>query len=93
MHPCPGESFGPRAGVGGGQGEDEVGPAGKRGLHPDALRQQRHRAPLGEPAAHGHGHVPVAHGVRFSQLPCVAIVEGVVFGDDTKHRKPLRHLR
>ena len=82
-HPRAGKGFGPGPGAGGGQGEDEVGPAGERCADADGLRQQGQRAPLGQPAAHGHGDPfgPQRSGLR--QLPGVAVVEGIVFGNDT----------
>ena len=82
-HPRAGERFGPGTGAGRGQGEDEVGPAGQRGPHPDGLRQQRQRAPLGQPAAHGHGHPPGPQRFCLRQLPRMAVVERIVFSDDT----------
>ena len=82
-HPRAGKRFGPGTGAGRGQGEDEVGPAGQRGPHPDGLRQQRQRAPLGQPAAHGHGHPPGPQRFCLRQLPRMAVVERIVFSDDT----------
>ena len=60
------------------------------GLHPDGLGQEGDSAPLGQAAAHGHGYLPRAQRSGLGQLPGVAVVEWVVFSDDTgkSHREP-----
>ena len=58
-------------------------PAAQGGLHPDGLGQEGQRAPLHKRAAHGDGDVLRAQQLCLSQLPRVAVVERVVFGDDT----------
>ena len=82
LHPGPGKAFRPGTGIRGGQGEHEVGSAGQRGLHPHAFGQQGQRAPLGQPAAHGHRHPLSTQCLCLLQLPGVAVVEGIVFSND-----------
>ena len=82
LHPGPGKAFRPGTGIRSGQGEHEVGPAGQRGLHPHAFGQQGQRAPLGQPAAYGHRHPLSTQCLCLLQLPSVAVVEGIVFGND-----------
>ena len=82
-HPRPGKGFGSGTGMGGGQGKDKVSPAGQRRPGADSLRQKRQRSPLHQSAAHGDGDALCAHGPGLPQLPGVAVVEGVVFGNDT----------
>ena len=50
-------------------------------------------APLGQAAAHGHGHLPRAQRPGLGQLPGVAVVEWVIFGNDTSklHVKTSKH--
>ena len=81
-HPRPGKSLGTGAGAGRGQGKHKVCSAGQRRLHPHRLRQQRQRPPLGKPAAHGYGHPLRPQRPCLCQLPCVAVVEGVVLRND-----------
>lgn len=51
---------------------------------------RRGQRPLGQAAAHGHGYLPRAQRSGLGQLPGVAVVEWVVFSDDTgkSHREP-----
>ena len=89
-HARPGKGLRPGAGAGGRQGKDKISPAAQGGLHPDGLGQEGDSAPLGQAAAHGHGHLPRAQCSGLGQLPGVAVVEWVVFSDDTgkSHREP-----
>ena len=63
-------------------------------LHMAAQRltqgQEGDSAPLGQAAAHGHGYLPRAQCSGLGQLPGVAVVERIVFSDDTgkSHREP-----
>ena len=86
----PGKGLRPGAGAGGRQGKDKISPAAQGGLHPDGLGQEGDSAPLGQAAAHGHGYLPRAQRSGLGQLPGVAVVEWVVFSDDTgkSHREP-----
>ena len=82
-HPRPGKALGPRHGPGGGQGKDQPSPGVQGGGGPHPLGQKGRRAPLGQPAAEGHRDGLGAQRAGSLQLPGVAVVEGVVFGDDT----------
>ena len=86
----PGKGLRPGAGAGGRQGKDKISPAAQGGLHPDGLGQEGDSAPLGQAAAHGHGYLPRAQCSGLGQLPGVAVVEWIVFSDDTgkSHREP-----
>ena len=86
----PGKGLRPGAGAGGRQGKNKISPAAQGGLHPDGLGQEGDSAPLGQTAAHGHGHLPRAQRSGLGQLPGVAVVERIVFSDDTgkSHRVP-----
>ena len=81
-HARPGKGLGTGAGAGRGQGKHKVCPAGQRRLHPHWLRQKRQRTPLSKPAAHGNSHPLRPQCPRLCQLPCVAVVEGVVLRND-----------
>ena len=80
---CPGKGFGSGAGAGGGKREHKVGSAGQGGADTDFFGQEGKGSPLGQPAAHRNGHPlgPQCFGLR--DLPCVAVVERIVFGNDT----------
>ena len=81
-HPRPGKSLCPRAGTGCRQGKYQICPALQCGLHPHRFRQQRQAPALGQPAAHGHRHMLCAQRLCLRQLPCMAVVKGVVFRND-----------
>ena len=81
-HPGPGKGLCPRAGTGGRKRKYKVCPALQRRLHPHAFRQKGQCPALGQPAAHGHCNMLCAHGTRLRQLPCMAVVKGVVFRND-----------
>ena len=82
-HPRPGKSLCPRAGTGRRQRKYQICPALQGGLHPHRFRQQRQCAALGQPAAHGHRHMLCSQRFCLRQLPCMAVVKGVVLCNDT----------
>ena len=61
----------------------QICPALQGGLHPHRFRQQRQCAALGQPAAHGHRHMLCSQRFCLRQLPCMAVVKGVVLCNDT----------
>ena len=82
-HPRPGKSLCPRTGTGRRQRKYQICPALQGGLHPHRFRQQRQCAALGQPAAHGHRHMLCSQRFCLRQLPCMAVVKGVVLCNDT----------
>ena len=82
-HPRPGKSLCPRAGTGRRQRKYQICPALQRGLYSHRFRQQRQAPALGQPAAHGHRHMLCAQRFCLRQLPCMAVVKGVVLCNDT----------
>ena len=70
------------AGVGRGQGYHKVSPGIQRRAYPHALGQNRHTAALHCAAAHADGNTLCPCGTHGSQLGRMAVVEGVVFGNN-----------
>ena len=82
MHARGGELLRRGAGVGRGQGYHKVSPGIQRRAHPHALGQNRHTAALHRAAAHADGNTLCPCGAHGSQLGRMAVVEGVVFGNN-----------
>ena len=82
-HPRPGKSLCPRTGTGRRQRKYQICPALQCSLHPHRFRQQRQAPALSQPAAHGHRHMLCSQRFCLRQLPCMAIVKGVVLCNDT----------
>ena len=72
------------AGVGRGQRNDHVRPRLQRGTHPHRFRIQRQAAPLHRPGAHADGDGLRPLPAQKRQLCPVAVVERVVFRNDTR---------
>ena len=82
VHTRGGELLRRGAGVGRGQGYHKVSPGIQRRAHPHALGQNRHTAALHRAAAHTDGNTLCPCGAHGSQLGRMAVVEGVVFGNN-----------
>ena len=82
VHARGGELLRRGAGVGRGQGYHKVSPGIQRRAHPHALGQNRHTAALHRAAAHADGNTLCPCGAHGSQLGRMAVVEGVVFGNN-----------
>ena len=82
VHTRGGELLRRGAGVGRGQGNDDIRPGSQRCLHPHPLGQNRHAAALHRAAAHADGNTLCPCGAHGSQLGRMAVVEGVVFGNN-----------
>ena len=82
VHARGGELLRRGAGVGRGQGYHKVSPGIQRRAYPHALGQNRHTAALHRAAAHADGNTLCPCGAHGSQLGRMAVVEGVVFGNN-----------
>ena len=82
IHSRGGELLRRGAGVGRGQGNDDIRPGSQRCLHPHPLGQNRHAAALHRAAAHADSNALGTCRPHRRDLGRVAVVEGVIFGDN-----------
>ena len=92
MHAGRGESFGPGASIRRRQCDDQVCPGLQRCAYTDRLRQQRYPAALHGAGAHADRNGVDAALAQHRQLGRMAVVEGIIFGDDADkiHTFPFR---